>query len=221
MNAMTPRDRPSTSPINFWPALLDVVTAAFMVFVLSTYLQLVMAIEVSESADAEAEKVRKLEAEFVSQLDGALGEDLSAGHLEVVQVLGFVRIRFSDRVLFDSGDYKLKDSGMQLLDRFGRFLASAWRPGVHRVLVEGHTDDVQFVGSQLARYPTNNWELSSARATVVTLFLLDLPVGLPTELFSANGYSSNRPIADNRDASGRARNRRVEIELVFAGQEHQ
>jgi chemotaxis protein MotB len=206
--------------VNFWPALLDVVTAAFMVFVLATYLQLVMIMDVSTDAgDAEAARVRSLEAQFVAQLHHDLAEDLAAGNLEVEQALGLVHIRFADRVLFDSADYKLKSSGRELLARFGRFLASAWRPGVRRVQVEGHTDSVPFVASRHAKYPTNNWELSSARATVVTLYLLDDSFGLPVKLISANGYAGNRPIADNVSASGRARNRRVEIELVFAGEE--
>lgn len=202
--------------INFWPALLDVVTAAFMVFVLSTYLQLVMDMDMT---DDEAARIRALEAQFVDKLSHDLAADLTAGGVEVEQALGLVHLRFSDRVLFDSGQYELKESGKALLGRFGQFLASAWKPGVSRVQVEGHTDSVPFAPAHRGAYPTNNWELSSARATAVTLFLLGESFRLPATLISANGYGSNRPIADNLLESGRARNRRVEIELVFAGQE--
>lgn len=217
---MALRNGHSRSVINYWPALLDVVTAAFMVFVLATYLQLVMTMDISSDAsDAEAMRVRALEAQFVAKLRRDLADDLAAGNLEVEQTLGLVHIRFADRVLFNSAHYELNESGRELLGRFGRFLGSAWQPGVRRVQVEGHTDSVQFVASRRAKYPRNNWELSSARATVVTMFLLDESFGLPATLTSANGYASNRPIADNGSASGRARNRRVEIELVFAGEE--
>ena len=67
---MVLRNVPSFSAVNFWPALLDVVTAAFMVFVLSTYLQLVMTLRVG-AEDAEAARVRALEAQ--SQLAAAAG----------------------------------------------------------------------------------------------------------------------------------------------------
>ena len=215
---MVLRNVPSFSAVNFWPALLDVVTAAFMVFVLSTYLQLVMTLRVG-AEDAEAARVRALEAQFLDKLRESLAADLASGAVEVGQDLGLIHIRFSDQVLFATNDYELNDAGRQLLGRFGRSLAFAVHLGVRRVQVEGHTDSVPFVAGGRDRFPKNNWQLSSARATEVTLFLLAGPSGLPARLFTANGYGANRPIADNHTARGRARNRRVEIELVFAGQE--
>jgi chemotaxis protein MotB len=221
---MAIHNNPSRFAINYWPALLDVVTAAFMVFVLATYLQLVMTMDIATAPtpvvhDIEAERERALQAQFVETLRHDLAADFAAGNLEVSQTLGRVHIGFDDHVLFAPAHYKLSEPGRELLDRFGRFLGSAWQVGVRRVQVEGHTDSVPFVTSRHARYPRNNWELSSARATAVTMFLLDGSFDFPATLISANGNASNHPIADNGSASGRARNRRVDVELVFAGEE--
>lgn len=40
--------------------------------------------------------------------------------------------------------------------------------------------------------------------------------GVPTAQVDAQGYGSDRPIADNRSAEGRANNRRVEIVVAPA-----
>ena len=49
--------------INFWPSFLDVLTAALMVFVLSTYLQVALRWDdrTQLEADEEAARVRELQ----------------------------------------------------------------------------------------------------------------------------------------------------------------
>jgi chemotaxis protein MotB len=79
--------------------------------------------------------------------------------------------------------------------------------------VEGHTDNVPLDRSA---YPSNNWELSTARALSVVEFLSKAEPSFAAVL-SANGYSSNRPVADNVTQAGRDRNRRIEIRLFFSG----
>ena len=59
----------------------------------------------------------------------------------------------------------------------------------------------------------SNWSLSSARAVNVVRFL-ENEVGISPEKLAAAGYGEHQPIADNRTAAGRARNRRIEIVLV-------
>ena len=71
---MALRNRHARSALNYWPALLDVVTAAFMVFVLATYLQLVMTMDItSDASDIEAARIRELESQFVARLRSDLG----------------------------------------------------------------------------------------------------------------------------------------------------
>jgi OOP family OmpA-OmpF porin len=67
--------------------------------------------------------------------------------------------------------------------------------------VEGHTDNV---GS-----PVTNKALSQARAKAVADLIAS--AGINTNRMEAVGYGQERPVADNRLAGGRAKNRRVEI----------
>jgi chemotaxis protein MotB len=205
--------------INFWPSFLDVLTAALMVFVLSTYLQVALRWDdrTQLEADEEAARVRRLQTEFLAALESALGADLSAKNIEVERSLASVHVRFNENILFSTGDYRLSASGKAVLSRFGKFLSTSYSPGVKRIQVEGHTDDVPFPPYKEAQniYPANNWQLSSARATEVTRYLSEQGFALAPELFSSNGYGSHRPLADNATEAGRTRNRRVEIDLFF------
>ncbi|MFD1882006.1 OmpA family protein [Paracoccus pacificus] len=70
-----------------------------------------------------------------------------------------------------------------------------------RVEVIGHTDDT---GS--AAY---NQDLSQRRASAVANVLI--AGGVPTSRVSAVGRGESQPVASNADASGRAKNRRVEL----------
>jgi flagellar motor protein MotB len=77
------------------------------------------------------------------------------------------------------------------------------------VLVTGYTDSDPVKRS--LRF-ANNQELSEARAASVSALLAEA-VGDPGRLASV-GKGERHPIADNRTEEGRARNRRVEIELL-------
>jgi chemotaxis protein MotB len=78
--------------------------------------------------------------------------------------------------------------------------------------VEGHTDSV----------PTDpkgpfqsNWELSTARATNVLHYLVNL--GVDEQRLQAAGFADTRPIGDNDTEEGRAVNRRVDIVILTEG----
>lgn len=59
---------------------------------------------------------------------------------------------------------------------------------------------------------SSNWELSTARATAVAHFLSQ--AGVPAENRVAAGYAEFKPVASNKTASGRQKNRRIEIVLL-------
>ena len=71
----------------------------------------------------------------------------------------------------------------------------------YRVQVSGHTDNV---GSRAA-----NLRLSLARARTVETFLI--ANGVPYRQVTAKGFGPDVPIAPNKSAAGRAKNRRVEL----------
>ncbi len=74
-----------------------------------------------------------------------------------------------------------------------------------RLLIEGHTDNV---GREVA-----NMSLSQNRALAVKSFLV--AKGVKASRIDTKWYGETRPIADNKTAKGRAKNRRVEMTVIF------
>ena len=77
--------------------------------------------------------------------------------------------------------------------------------------VAGHTDDVPIGFGALYR---DNWDLASARATSVVQ-AVEQSGSLPADRLQAISYGETRPVDDNGTASGREKNRRIEIEIEF------
>lgn len=128
--------------------------------------------------------------------DLALGDDI-----EVIVNDGSISFRISSEILFGSGRAELEDAGLDVIDRLVPTLAA----GGHRIIVEGHTDNLPI---QTERFPSN-WELSASRASGVVRYLQ--LAGIESTRLSATGYADTRPLADNGDEQGRASNRRVEL----------
>lgn len=128
--------------------------------------------------------------------DLALGDDI-----EVIVNDGSISFRISSEILFGSGRAELEDAGLDVIDRLVPTLAA----GGHRIIVEGHTDNLPI---QTERFPSN-LELSASRASSVVRYLQ--LAGIESTRLSATGYADTRPLADNGDEQGRASNRRVEL----------
>jgi chemotaxis protein MotB len=128
----------------------------------------------------------------------ALGE-----RVEVTARPGAVSLEISDNILFTPASAALSVDGMALLDQ----LAGVLRTLPYTLSVEGHTDNVP-IHTHL--YPSN-WELSAARAAMVTRKLIEQGVAAPR--VRAIGYGDTRPRTDNQTPEGRAKNRRVTFVL--------
>lgn len=74
-----------------------------------------------------------------------------------------------------------------------------------KVDIEGHTDNV---GDAL-----KNKELSDARAAAVKNYFA--AKGIDAARITSAGYGSEKPVADNKTAAGKAQNRRVELKLKY------
>ncbi len=104
-------------------------------------------------------------------------------------------------IQFETGKDVIKKTSYGILDNVVSVLKSnpTWDTEV-----DGHTDNV---GNATA-----NKDLSQRRANAVMKYLQDK--GVPNKL-SAKGYGMERPIADNKTAAGRTKNRRVEFKVTF------
>ena len=104
---------------------------------------------------------------------------------------------------FESGKSDLTPRMTNILQHLGPKLKDLAVKS-HDVIVEGHTDNVPIKGGA---FPTN-WELSTARATVVVRYLIDSTNFPPTRI-GATGYGDNRPEVPNDTEQNRSKNRRV------------
>lgn len=112
-------------------------------------------------------------------------------------------IEIDDAILFRPASAVLTGDGRALLDKLRPVLVE--HKG--RITVEGHTDDRPIA---TARFPSN-WELSAARASIVTRHLIGL--GVAADRVVPVGRADTQSRADNATAEGRAQNRRVGIVL--------
>jgi chemotaxis protein MotB len=143
-------------------------------------------------------------ADVRDAIESALGDDLAAGRLELIEDRRGLVLAIPEAFSFDTGSAELSGVAAQLMGR----VAGVLRTLPHAVRVEGHTDDTPI---HTPRF-TSNWDLSTARATEVVAFFIE--AGLVPDRMSAAGYSEYHPRAGNDTAEGRARNRRVDIVVL-------
>lgn len=138
-----------------------------------------------------------------SGLKERLQPELQSGRLQLDIEPNRSILRLPGDRLFEPGSAALQAEVVPLLERVGAALAV--EDGT--VVVGGFTDS-QPIRTQ--QFPSN-WHLSQARAdAVVTL----LARHLPRERLRGRGLGDTQPLADNRTAEGRARNRRIDITLL-------
>jgi len=110
------------------------------------------------------------------------------------------KLTFAAEALFDFDKSVIKAQGQSQLDALLAKLASLnWTA----MTVVGHTDS-----TGPASY---NQGLSERRAASVKSYLVGK--GLPASAIEASGRGETAPVADNATSSGRAQNRRVEVEV--------
>ena len=114
--------------------------------------------------------------------------DSSQAKVEMKDPRGTV-VELNGNVCFDAGEAAMKKELKGFLDAaVDSFLTI---PSDNRqIIVEGHTDNVKPTRNVAKMYPTN-WELSSARASVVVSYLIDKGVN-PSRLVS-HGYAERWP----------------------------
>lgn len=152
----------------------------------------------------------------VTLLRADLDDDLRAMHMENEASLGSdhmgLTLDLETDTFFKSGSASLLPQAQPILMKLASTL-SAPRYNIFRFEIQGHTDDNPIHTEQ---FPSN-WELSAARASAVTRFLIQHGID-PTRL-RAVGLSDIQPRYPNRDAYGepiplnQQRNRRVRIRM--------
>lgn len=173
------------------------------------------ALEESLRAREEALSVRQEElARLRDTYDGLVSDlqsEVASGRIQIEQLREGLRVKLSQEILFPLGSAELGSEGRRVLSA----VASRLRDLPNRIEVQGHTDDLPIHGA-LARVYPSNWELGGARAASVVRLLERS--GLAADRLVAVSFGQTRPVAPNDTPQGRARNRRIEIRLVPAGE---
>ncbi len=100
---------------------------------------------------------------------------------------------------FDSGASNIKPTNFDLLNKVEKAIDVFPRS---EIIIEGHTDS--FGGDDF------NQQLSQDRAESVQQYMINA-MRIPSYRLIATGYGETRPVSSNETASGRERNRRIDI----------
>jgi len=113
---------------------------------------------------------------------------------------------FEEAALFDFDKADLKPEGKEQIKAY-REKAQAELSRADKIMITGHTDNV---GAS-----DYNMKLSQRRAEAVRAYLIS--IGVDPNKIVATGAGETKPIAENNTQEGRAKNRRVEIEVTGLG----
>ncbi len=111
------------------------------------------------------------------------------------------KVTFAADALFDFDKYVIKPEAKAKLDDLVSKLAGV---NLEVIVAVGHTDSIGTEAYNLA--------LSARRANAVKQYLVSK--GIEANRIYTEGKGESQPVADNRTAEGRAKNRRVEIEVI-------
>ncbi len=114
-------------------------------------------------------------------------------------------------ILFDEGDSQLKPESQKMLREFTRIFQSPEAREL-KVMVVGHTDNLQVARKPVREVHPDNWRLSTARSLAVCDFLKQQ--GLPENRMGLAAFAQHQPLTPNATAADRQRNRRVELFVI-------
>lgn len=162
----------------------------------------------AQNANAQAQdaKAQARDAQALAAQAQASNMDAQARNAQLEAELKALNAKSTDRgmvvtlgdVLFDSGKARLKPGSRRNIQQLAAALKNT---GGRKIVIEGHTDSKG--GDDL------NQQLSEDRADSVKDALLEL--GVDQAQIKTEGYGEKYPVANNKSASGRQLNRRVEI----------
>ena len=230
---MDRRRRRDGEETSYWLSYSDMMAALLLIFILIisfTILQSQKQYEIKEEEliaqqelVAEQQEIMEEQQKQLDELIGirtelieALKEEFDGTDLSVSVDSNTGSIALDSSILFDSGQYELKDTGQEFLRKFlpkyiNVLTSSEFKEYVSEIIIEGHTDTQ---GDYLY-----NLELSQKRALSVASLCLDSNQAVLKEkkleqlrkIVTANGKSYNNPVFDadgNVDADA---SRRVEF----------
>jgi chemotaxis protein MotB len=206
------------SVLNVWPAFTDVSIAMLLIFLFFLFIQFV-----SNSKLILKIRMEKKQDTIQKAFEKRFANEIRQGIISIERDGNLQRFMFSDRILFNTDKAKLRPLGRMTLTAVGRLLQQhktdeEGQRLYKSIQIEGHTDNVPIISPD-----RSNWELSSDRAIAVLRLFVDR-IGIDPRTLKATGYGEYRPAAGdssdieraNNTITKRAKNRRIEIVLVYS-----
>ena len=160
------------------------------------------------SKDSASNKAKSKKAEFSEdQLRVALKQEIGQGLAEIQREKDRVVVTVGSAGAFSSGSARLTKQAKAIMQK----IAKVSGKGAGQVNVSGHTDDVPLIFGGKYR---DNWDLAAARASSVVQELSKSNT-IPMEKLKAISFGETKPLEQNDSAKGRAKNRRIEIEIKY------
>ena len=144
------------------------------------------------------------------RLDTQLHAAPAADAAQIEQLQNLVRLTLPERSLFADSAAEPDEAGKALLAQLAPALKGL---SAQRVVVKSFTDSVSSGIEPPARFPSTV-DLTQARAAAVAAFLSGQ--GVPAIIVYTSGLGDAHPVASDDTPQGRAKNRRVEIDVVEA-----
>ncbi len=159
-----------------------------------------------QQAEAKAEADKKAQI-AEDELKVALKQEIGQGLVDVQREDDKVIVTVGAGGAFASGSAELTPEAIEIMNR----IAAVNKAGSSQIKVSGHTDDVPLIFGSNYR---DNWDLAAARsASVVQAFAKNGTIS--EDRLEAISFGESRPVDSNDTPEGRAKNRRIEIEINY------
>lgn len=155
---------------------------------------------------AAKSKADSINLALAINLKSVLQEGIDDKDVEIKVDKTVVFINLSDKMLYESGSFKLTKRAHEVLQKIAQIVES--RPEFE-VMVEGYTDNVPIKTAGIL----DNWDLSVKRATSVVRVLQEDYNIDPNRLIAA-GRGEYNTLASNDTEDGKAKNRRTRIIIL-------
>lgn len=230
---MRKKHRREEEETSYWLSYSDMMAALLLIFILIISFTLLQSQTVYEAKENELAAQKELVEEQQEQLEEqqeeldkligirkelieALKEEFEGSSLSVKVDSKTGSIALDSSILFDSGQFALKNTGEDLLKKFlPKYIkvltSKEFKEYVSEIIVEGHTDSQ---GDYLY-----NLELSQKRALSVSSFCLNTDKAVLSQkqieklrkIVTANGKSFSNPVLDADGNEDQNASRRVEF----------
>jgi len=141
------------------------------------------------------------------QLNQNLQSEVASNQVQIKQLQNRLEVTMVNSILFPEGGWELHQQGRNSL---AKVLPALQGLSGKQIVIQGFTDSLPIEEPLARRFPTN-WDLAAGRAVSVVRYFEDQ--GLDPNQLSVVSFGKYHPIAPNDTLEGRARNRRINIEI--------